>query len=146
MILCLLTLVTTMIGMDCKVTESVVFHPVDQIYNGISLWIITTAIDFNPYKVALFGINQDILKVKQSLISYSESFHSNDPGYSFLLNMTIDDINSVLHEITSTQIETFNLIDHIHKPKDITTKRSLLPFSGLFHSCLVLQMMMMLGQ
>ena len=47
--------------------------------------------------------------------------------------MTIDDINSVLHKIISTQIEALNLIVHIHKPKDIRTKRSLLPFSGLFH-------------
>ena len=47
--------------------------------------------------------------------------------------MTIDYIDVVLHEITSTQIEAFNLIDHIHKPKDIRNKRSLLPFSGLFH-------------
>ena len=81
----------------------------------------------------MFGVNQYALKVKQSLITYSESFHSSDPRYSFLLNMTTDDIDSVLHEITSTQIEAFNLIDHIHKPKDIRTKRSLLPFSGLFH-------------
>ena len=128
-----LTLLTTMIGMDCEVTESVVLHPVDQIYNSISSWIITTAIDFNPYKDALFGINQYALKVKQSLISYSESFHSSDPMYSFLLNMTIDDIDSILHEITSTQIEAFNLIDHIHKPKDIRTKGSLLPFGDPFH-------------
>ena len=133
MILPLLTLLTTMIGMDCEVTELVVFHPVDWIYNSISSWIITTAIDFNPYKDALFCINQCVLKVKQSLISYSESFHSSDPRYSILLKMTIDNINSVLHEITSTQIETFNLIDHIHKSKDIRTKRSLLPFGGLFH-------------
>ena len=47
--------------------------------------------------------------------------------------MTIDDIDLVLHEITLTQIETFNLIDNIHKSKDIRTKRSLLPFGGLFH-------------
>ena len=32
-----------------------------------------------------------------------------------------------------TQIEAFNIIDHIHNPKDIQTKRSLLPFGGLFH-------------
>ena len=133
MILPLLTLLTAMIGMDCKVTKSVVFYPVDQIYNSISSWIITTAIDFNPYKDPLFGINQYALKVKQSLIGYYESFHSSDPRYSSLLNMTIDDIDSVLHEITSTQIEAFNLIDHIHKPKDIRTKTSLLLFSGLFH-------------
>ena len=125
-----LILLTTMIGMDCKVTESVVFHPVDWIYNSISSWIIITAIDFNPYKDALFSVNQYSLKVKQSLMGYSDSFHSSDPRYSLLLNMTIDDINSVLHEITSTQIEAFNLINHI-KPKDIRTKRSLLPFGGL---------------
>ena len=81
-----------MIGMDCEVTESVVFHSMDQIHNSISSWIITTAIDFNPYKDALFGINQYALKVKQSLISYSESLHSSDPTYSLLLNMKIDDI------------------------------------------------------
>ena len=122
-----------MIGMDCKMTESIVFHPIDQIYNSISSWIITTAIYFHPYKDALFSINQYALKVKESLIRYSKSFHSSDPRYSLLLNMTIDDINSVLHEITSTQIDAFNLIDHIHKPKDIRTKRSLLPFDGLFN-------------
>ena len=78
-----------MIGMDCKVTESVVFHPMDQIYNSISTWIPTTAIDFNPYTDALFGINQYALKVQQSLTRYSESFQSSDPRYSLLLNMTI---------------------------------------------------------
>ena len=122
-----------MIRMDCEVTESVVFHLMDWIYNNISSWIITTAIDFNPYKEALFGVNQYPLIVKEFLITYSESFNSSDPRYSFLLNMTTDDTDLVLHEINLTQIETFNLIDHIHKPKDIRIKRSLLPFGGLFH-------------
>ena len=94
---------------------------------------MTTAIDFKPCKDALYHINQYSLKVKQSLISYSESFHSSDPRYSFLLNMTIENIVSALHEIPSTKIEAFTLINHIHKPKDIRTKRSLLPFGGLFH-------------
>ena len=39
----------------------------------------------------------------------------------------------MLHEITLTQIETHNLIDNIHRPKDFRTKRSLLPFGRLFH-------------
>ena len=64
MILSLLTLLTAMIGMDCKVIESVVFHPMEQIHNGISSLILTTAINFNQYKDALFGINQYALKVK----------------------------------------------------------------------------------
>ena len=118
--------------MDCEVTESVVYKPVNWIYNSISSWIITTAIDFNPYRDALFSVNQYALKVKQSLISYSDSFHNSDPRYSLILNMTIDDINSVLHEITSTQMETSNLIEHIHKPRNVRTKRSLLTFGGLF--------------
>ena len=90
MLLPLLIFLTTMTGMDCKVTESVVFHSVDWIYNRISSWIITTAIDFNPYRDALFSINQYALKVKQSLIGYSDSFHNSDPRYSLILNMTID--------------------------------------------------------
>ena len=47
--------------------------------------------------------------------------------------MTMDDISSVLCEITSTQIDTLNLIDNIHRPKDFRMKRSLLPFGRLFH-------------
>ena len=93
MILPLLTLLTMMIGTDCEVTESVVFHPKDWIHSSISSWILTTAINFNPYKDALFGINQYALKVKQSLTRYSESFQSDDLRYSLLLNMTMDDIN-----------------------------------------------------
>ena len=96
---------TTMIGMDCEVIESVVFHPMDWIHNSIRSLILTTAIDFDPYKDALFGINQYALKVKQSFTRYSESFQSDDLRYSLLLNMTLDDINSVLHKVTLTQIE-----------------------------------------
>ena len=57
------------------------FHPAEQIYNSISSWIITTAIDFNPYRDALFNVNQYALKVKQSLIDYSDTFHNSDPRY-----------------------------------------------------------------
>ena len=95
-----------LIGMDCEVIESAMFHPVDWIHCTISSWILTTTIDFNSYKDALFGINQYALKVKQSLTRYSESLHSDDLRYSVLLNMTMDDINLVSHEITLIQIET----------------------------------------
>ena len=105
----------------------------DQIHNNISSWILTTTIDLDSYKDALFGINQYALNVKQSFTRYSESFQSDDLSYSLLLTMTMDDINSVLHEITSMQIETLNLIDNIHRPKDFRTKRSVLPLGRLFH-------------
>ena len=51
--------------------------------------------------------------------------------------MSIDDISSVLCEITLTQIETHNLIVNVHRPKDFRTKRSLLPFGGLYYSLLI---------
>ena len=113
--------------------ESVVFHTMDWIHSSISSWILTTTINFDPYKDALFGINQYALKVKQSFIRYSESFQSDDPRYSLLLNMIMDNINLVLHAITLTQIQMLNLIDNVHRPKDVRTKRSLLPFGRLFH-------------
>ena len=47
--------------------------------------------------------------------------------------MTIDDNDSVLHKITSTQIEAFNLINHIHKPKILGPKDLYYLFGGLFH-------------
>ena len=47
--------------------------------------------------------------------------------------MATDDIDSVLHEIISNQIEASNLIDHICKPRNIRTQRSLLPFGGLLN-------------
>ena len=58
----LLTLLTMLIETDCEVIESVVFHPMNWIDNSISSWILTSAIDFNPYKDALFGIYQYVLK------------------------------------------------------------------------------------
>ena len=48
---------TTMLGMNCEVTELVVFHSVDQIYNSISSRVVTTDIDFNLYRDALFNVN-----------------------------------------------------------------------------------------
>ena len=118
----LLALIATMIVMDCKVTESVVFHPMDWIYNTICSWILTNAIDFNPSKDPLFGINQYALKVQQSLTRYFETFQSSILRYSLLLYMTM-----------VTQIETINLTDNILRPKDFRMKRSLLSFGRLFN-------------
>ena len=46
----LLTVTTTSSG---EVTESVLFHPIDQIHKSISSLILNTAIDFLPYHIAL---------------------------------------------------------------------------------------------
>ena len=46
----LLTVTATSSG---EVTESVLFHPIDQIHTSTSSLILTTAIDFLPYHIAL---------------------------------------------------------------------------------------------
>ena len=47
----LLLIVTT--PSSGEVTECVLFHPINQIHTSISSWILTTAIDFLPYHIAL---------------------------------------------------------------------------------------------
>ena len=49
-----------------EVTESVLFHPIDQIHTTISSWILTTAIDFLPYHFALDRVYHYTHNVKNS--------------------------------------------------------------------------------
>ena len=81
-------------------TESVIFQPVDQIFNSISSWILNTAIDFNPYQNALLNVNDYTFKIKEQLTAYTTTFVNSDPRYSHLLNLTMEDLSSVLKEIT----------------------------------------------
>ena len=60
----------------------------DQIFNSISSWILTTAIDFNPYQNALLNVND------------------------YNLNLTMEDLSSVLKEITDNQIEAYYQPDY----------------------------------
>ena len=52
-----LMLVMTL-GSRSEMTESVLFHPIDNIHTRISSWIITTAFDFEPYSVILYNVNE----------------------------------------------------------------------------------------
>ena len=72
-------LILTTVSVNSELTESIVFHPVDQIYNSISSWIITTAIDIMPYRTAILSVNVYTIKVKESLIEYSSTFQNSDP-------------------------------------------------------------------
>ena len=47
-----MTLILAMtLGSRSEMTESVIFHPIDNINPSISSWIITTALDFEPYSL-----------------------------------------------------------------------------------------------
>ena len=46
------------LGLRGEMTESVIFHPIDNIQTSISSWIITTALDFKPYSVMLYNVDE----------------------------------------------------------------------------------------
>ena len=105
-------------------TESVLFHPVDNITTSVSSWVITTAIDFQPYEIALSNLLRYALNVRSGLRSVLHNFNKNDHRYAHLARMTKEDLSSIINEITLTQNEAYNLIGHT---KQTRTKRSILP-------------------
>ena len=90
-----LTLVTIT---TAQTTESVVFHPVDQIYNSISSSIITTAVDFSPYQSALLNGNKYTRTVKRTMLEYYSTFKDSDPRYIQIMNLTLADLDAALEE------------------------------------------------
>ena len=110
--------------------ESVLFHPVDNITTHISSWVITTAIDFQPYGIVLNNVLQYALNVRSGLRSVLHNFNNNDHRYAHLTRMIKEDFTSIIDEITLTQNEPYNLIDHTKQPR---TKRSILPLGRFFN-------------
>ena len=96
----LLTVTTTSSG---EVTESVLFHPIDQIHTSISSWILTTAIDFLPYHIALDRIYHYTYNVKISINQAFRDFQHEDAKYNQLLSMTLNDLISALNQIHITK-------------------------------------------
>ena len=119
------------LGSRSEISESVIFHPIDNIHTSISSWIITTALDFEPYSIMLYNVNEYAKSIKSYLMSQMPLFQYKDPRYTNLCNMTLDDINMAITEISTTRIEAPNLIDHALN-NNRRFKRSLLPLGGLF--------------
>ena len=65
----IMTLVLAMtLGSRSEMAESVLFHPIDNINTNISSWIITTALDFKPYSVLLYNVNEYAKSIKSYLM------------------------------------------------------------------------------
>ena len=120
------------LGSRSEMTESVIFHTTDNIHTSISSWIITTALDFEPYSIMLYNVNEYAKSIKSYLMSQMPLFQNKDPRYTDLFNMTLHDINKAITEISTTRIEASNLIDHALNNNNRRFKRSLLPLGGLF--------------
>ena len=55
----IMTLMLAMtLGSRSEMTESVIFHLIDNIHTSISSWIVTTALDFEPYSMMLYNVNE----------------------------------------------------------------------------------------
>ena len=113
-------------------TESVLFHPIDNIHTSIISWIITTALDFEPYSVMLYNVNEYAKSIKRYLMSQMPLFQYKDPRYNHLFSMILDYINIAITEINTTRLEASNLIDHALNINKRRFKRSLLPLGCLF--------------
>ena len=120
------------LGSRSEMTESVIFHPIDNIHTSISSWIMTTALDFEPYSIMLYNVNEYAKSIKSYFMSQMPLIQNKDPRYVHLFNMTLDDINMVITEISTTGIEASNLIDHVLNNNNRRFKRSLLPLCSLF--------------
>ena len=126
----LLTVTTTSSG---EVTESVLFHPTDEIHTSISSWILTVAIDFLPCHIAFKRVCHYTYNVKISINQAFRHFQHEDPKYKQLLSMTVNDLSSALDQICITRIQVSDLIGHINHDKNNRHKRSLLSLGGLFN-------------
>ena len=120
------------LGSRSEMIELVLFHPIDNIHISISSWIITTALDFEPYSIMLYNVNEYAKSIKSYLMSQMPLFQYKDPRYTHLFNMNLDDINMAKTEISTTRLEAFNLTDHSLNNNNISFKRSVLPLGGLF--------------
>ena len=99
MSLLVMLLMLPILGANCELTESVIFQPVDEIQTSKSSWIFSTAVDFSPYLRSLNSVYDYGIKVNEKVANFKTTFHNQHERYTFLLNMTIDDLNLALDEI-----------------------------------------------
>ena len=104
----LLIVTTTSSG---EVAESVLFYPIDQIHTNISSWILTTAIDFLPYHIALERVYDYTYNVKISINQVFRDFQHDDPKYNELLSQTLNDLSSALDQIHITELRSLISLD-----------------------------------
>ena len=120
--LLLMLLLLPILGANCKLTESVIFQPVDEIQTSKNSRIFSTAVDFTPYLKSLNSVYDYGTKVKETVVDFKTTFNNQHERYTFLLNIT----------------EASNLIDHISKK----TKDPFYPLVDYLVSSLELQVKM----
>ena len=80
----------------------------------------------------LYNVNEYAKSIKSYLMSQMPLFQYKDPRYTNLFNITLDDINMAITEISTITFEASNLNDHALDNDNRRFKRSLLLLGGLF--------------
>ena len=90
--------------------ESVIFHPVKQIWTSKSSRIISVAIDYEPYGKILFDINNYAISVRNNMHQLYKTFKLGDDRYVKLINMTREDLDRAIDRLTDIHSRFYNLI------------------------------------
>ena len=126
----LLLLVLLPFGATTPLTESVIFHPVGQIQTSKSSWIVSSAIDFEPYTNAVSDLKLYCRNILSSMNTMTRAMKL-DKNHERLISLTIQDVNMAINDITEAHDKFSNITGMIHNDNN-KHKRSLLPLGGLF--------------
>ena len=89
-------------------SDSVLFHPIDNIHPSISFWVITTAIDFTPYENEIEDVFAYAKQIRDYITDQLPIYYEKDQRYTQLLNITFSDIGLAITELKNTKIEAHN--------------------------------------
>ena len=113
-----------------EIKESVIFHKVEQIQTSKCSWIMTSAIDLEPYSQAF---NQGKLYTRSiaGSLAHLLSEREFDHHHRHLIELTRQDVNRSIMTLEDTYDRFLAICNHIQTHNN-RKKRSLLPLGHLF--------------
>ena len=117
-------------GSTSELKESVIFHKVEQIQTSKSSWIISSAIDLEPFNQAFKQVKIYTRSIAGSL-AHLQSEREFDHHHKHLIELTRQDVNKSVITLDNTYDKFLKICSHIQSHNK-RYKRSLLPLGGLF--------------
>ena len=117
-------------GTTSELKESVIFHKVEQIQTSKSSWILSSAIDLEPFNQAFKQVKIYTRSIAGSL-AHLQSEREFDHHHKHLIELTRQDVNKSVMTLDDTYDKFLQICNHIQSHNK-RYKRSLLPLGGLF--------------
>ena len=118
------------LGSTSDVKESVIFHKVEQIQTSKSSWIISSAIDLEPFTQAFRQVKLYTRSIAGSL-AHLQSERNFDHHHRHLIELTRQDVNQSIMTLDDSYDKFLQIVNHIQSHSK-RYKRSLLPLGNLF--------------